>query len=235
MVRCSSTAGAILVLLIGAGLLIFTGCDESPAPLPAEKTVASEHQAGELQPPAPPIREDFEGRPIMSLFPRVAGARPAEDEEGYPYWRSFIEHVARTSGPTVDDTPGSSRCWALRGIGDIESTGFFSPLAVEPSSRYQITARIKTDLTEGATAGIGVIEFRKFLWIDKQFTEAQLRQYALGNSEGVRLTGSNDWTPVSFELTTGDQTRMIHLVLFRDGAKDRNPVLFDDIAVVPAR
>jgi len=226
---------SIFILLIWAVLSVVSGCDNpTPAPTQTQNSSDTPVKDSELQPPTPPIREDFESEPKLSLFPRVAGTRPQEQEEGYPYWSSFIEHVARTSGPIMDNTPESKRCWALRGIGSIDSVGFFAPLAVKPATRYQVTARIKTDLADGASAGIGVIEFSKFLWVGEQFTEAQLQQYALRNVEGVRLTGKRDWTPVSFELTTGDQTGMIHLILFREGAKDRNPVLFDDIAVVPA-
>jgi len=227
----------ILMLGLWACLLVAAGCDSStPGSTQTEDSTGTSAQVvteSEPQPPTPPIYEDFEGAPRMSLFPRVAGFRPGDKEEGYPYWRSFIEHVARTSGIVVDGTTDSTKCWALRGIGDLDSVGFFSPLAVEPSTRYRVSARIKTDLTEGATAGIGVIEFRQFLWINTQFTELQMKEYTLRSSEGVRLSGKSDWQPVSFELTTTDQTRMIHLVLFREGAKDRKPVLFDDIAVTP--
>jgi len=184
-------------------------------------------------PPTPPIGENFESVPQLSFFPRLGDFRPEQDEEGYPYWNSFIEHIVKTSGLISDPDGGSRRCWSLRGVGNLESIGFFTPLAVEPGQRYRVSARMRTQFTNTATAGIGVLEFREFLWIGEQFSAALMQEYALGASEGTRLTGIHPWQKVSFDFTTSPETRMIHLVLFREGPMDRNPALFDDIAIVP--
>lgn len=189
--------------------------------------------SAEQIPPTPPISENFEGQPQLSLFPRIGNVRPEESTEEFRFWTSFIDHLNRTSGIAADTRPDSKRCWSLRGIGDLESVAFFAPLAVEPSARYRISARLKTVLPEGAAAGLGVLEFREFLWIGEQFTAAQMQQYGLHATQGTKLTGKNDWTEATFDFETGPETRMIHLLLFREGTKDREPVFFDDISVEP--
>jgi len=238
-----------LLLLLFLSCALLTACDkdvpttETPA---KEMPTADAAPAPSLQdygrngtpsieptPPQPPISENFEGQPQLSLFPRIGDVRPEESTEEFRFWTSFIDHLNRTSGIAADNRPDSKRCWSLRSIGDLESVAFFAPLAVEPSTRYRISAQLKTNLPEGAAAGLGIIEFREFLWIGEQFTAAQMQQYGLRTTQGARLTGKNDWTEAAFDFETGPETRMVHLLLFRDGAKDREPVFFDDIAIVP--
>jgi hypothetical protein len=233
------TLAAILTLTIFA--LGLTGCEQST---PTEPTIEKTSQTAVEQknaiaetderiPPAPPLTETFEGEPQLSLFPRAGDVRPEETEERFPYWKTFIEHIVKTSGPANIKREMGSRSWALRGIKTIDSVGFFSPLAVQPATSYQVTFQIKTELAEGASAGIGVLEFYEFLWIGNQFTEAQLNEFVTRSQEGVRLTGTRDWEKQSFTFTTDPQTNMIHLIFFREGEHDRKPVLFDDISITP--
>ena len=226
-------------------LLLFTlnlvGCEGStPTEPDAEKTTPAAsapndaaQETTDLIPPTPPLTETFEAAPQLSLFPRAGDFRPEETEERFPYWKTFIEHIIKTSGPANIERDNSKLCWALRGIKTIDSVGFFSPLAVQPGTSYQVSLQIKTELAEGASTGVGVLEFSEFLWIGNQFTEAEATQYGTGSQEGIRLTGTRDWEEQTFSFTTGPQTNMIHLVFFREGEHDRNPILFDDISIKP--
>lgn len=229
------------VMLLILSLLFLGGCDNSEPTESAPKNAGqkSEEQPATAEsvknqtPPTPPIVESFEKEPQLSLFPRAGDYRPERESERYPYWNTFIEHIIKTSGPIKNETEDNKLSWALRGIKTIDSVGFFSPLAVQPATRYQISFRIKTELVDGASAGIGILEFSEFLWIGDQFTKAQMEKYSIGSKEGIRLTGTRDWEEQTFTLTTGAQTNMIHLIFFREGEHDRKPVLLDDISVTP--
>jgi hypothetical protein len=238
-----------LLLLLSLSCSLLTACDrdapttetpsqesaaiDAPPALSRQDYGRTNTALDEPQPPTPPISENFEGQPQLSLFPRIGDVRPEESTEELRFWNSFIDHLNRTSGIAADNRPESKRCWSLRSIGDLESVAFFAPVAVKPSTRYRVSAQLKTDLPEGASAGLGIIEFREFLWIGDQFTSAQMQEYQVRTSEGVRLTGRNDWTEASFDIETAPEAHMIHLLLFREGAKGREPVFFDDIAIAP--
>jgi hypothetical protein len=51
-----------------------------------------------------------------------------------------------------------------------------------------------------------------------------------GSQESQRLTGKADGEH-TFTFTTGPETKMIHIVLFREGTHDRNAIMFDDINI----
>jgi hypothetical protein len=181
------------------------------------------------EPPKPPIFEDFQESPKLSLFPRAGDFRPADDSDRLPYWNTFIEHLIKVTGVAEEQSSGR-RGWTFRSINTIDSVGFFSPLAVEPQSTYQVSFRLTTELPEGASAGIGVLEFNQFLWIPSQYTEELHNKHYRGIHEGKRVTGTSS-DKHTFTFTTGPETRMIHLVLFREGAHDRNSLMFDDIEI----
>ena len=190
---------------------------------------SSQAEQTKMEPPKPPILEDFQGAPKISLFPRAGDFRPADDSDRLPYWNTFIEHLIKVTGVAEEQTSGS-RGWTFRSIKTIDSVGFFSPLAVEPQSTYQVSFRLTTELPEGASAGIGILEFNEFLWISSQYTEELHNKHYRGVHEGKRVTGTTSGQH-TFTFTTGPETHMIHVVLFREGAHDRNSLMFDDIAV----
>ncbi|MDT8443524.1 MAG: hypothetical protein RQ722_04485 [Desulfuromonadales bacterium] len=191
---------------------------------PEEQPAQSEQET-----PRPPIAEDFQGTPQLSLFPRVGDYRPEQNSDRLPFWNTFIDHLLRVTGVIEEQTTGN-RAWVLRGIDSIESVGYFAPLAVEPQASYQVTFTLTTELQEGASAGVGIIEFNEFLWIPGQYTEEIFKKHFRGTREGTRLTGTNKGER-SFTFTTGPESRMIHVVLFREGTHDRNSVIFDDIRI----
>ena len=238
-------------------LLIASGCQEEaqkPAETAAESTQqendkvtssqespvqqesAAEDQDQSNQPPqdppTPPIFEDFQGEPQLSLFPRAGDFRPEDDSDRLPYWNTFIEHLIKVTGVVEEKTTGR-RGWTFRSINTIDSVGFFSPLGVEPNTEYQVSFKLTAELIEGATAGMGVLEFNKFLWIPNQYTEELFKQHYRGSHEGIRLTGEASESQ-TFTFKTGPETKMIHLVLFREGTHDRNSLMFDDIEIKAA-
>ncbi len=195
-------------------------------------TQTPEPTVEEQSPPTPPLTENFQGAPQLSLFPRAGAYRPEDDDtNGLQFWRTYIEHLLRTSGPLKESDQSDNVKFGFRSIKGIDSVGIFSPIAVKPATRYQVSALFSCDLVEGASAGIGVLEFDEFQWIGEQFSESMAREHQLGSQSGIRLTGKVENQPQRFDFTTGAETGMIHLVFFRDGTQDRNPVLIDDIHI----
>ncbi|MDG5468945.1 hypothetical protein P9J64_11505 [Deltaproteobacteria bacterium IMCC39524] len=189
----------------------------------------SQAEQEKQEPPKPPVFEDFQGAPKLSLFPRAGDFRPADDSDRLPYWNTFIEHLVKVTGVAEEQSSGN-RGWTFRSINTIDSVGFFSPLAVEPQSKYQVSFRLAAELPEGASAGIGILEFDQFLWIPSQYTEELHNKHYRGVHEGKRVTGTTSDTH-SFTFTTGPETHMVHVILFREGAHDRNSLMFDDIEI----
>ena len=195
----------------------------------APRQEVSEQEEPEQESPKPPIFEDFQGTPQLTLFPRVGDFRPAEDSDRLPYWNTFIDHLVKVTGVAEDQGSGS-RGWVFRSIKSIDSVGYFSPLEVEPQKAYQVSFTLTAELNEGASAGIGILEFDEFLWIPGQYTEETFKQHFRGSHEGKRLTGTTKGKH-TFTFTTGAETHMIHVVLFREGAHDRNSLMFDEIKI----
>ncbi len=188
-----------------------------------------EQDISEKQPPTPPIKEDFQGAPQLSLFPRVGDFQPPPDSERHPYWRTFIDHLVKVTG-VAENAADGSRGWVFRSINSIDSLGYFSPLKVKPDTVYQVSFNLMGDLPEGASAGIGILEFDEFLWIGEQYTEETFKKHYRGVHEGRRVTGK----PVglqTFTFRTSPETHMVHVVLFREGTHDRNSLMFDNISI----
>jgi hypothetical protein len=209
--------------------------EEKAAPQPPTVVKGSEEKVPEAEPTPPgvPVTETFEREPQLSLFARVASFRPADDDkEGLGFWTTYIDHIQRTSGMRPKSGRDNSNGWTIHGIKGLSSVAFFAPLAVKPSTRYHVSFDFKGDLPKNASAGIGVLEFKEFLWIGEQFTEELSKKYQSGASPGIAVKSKNDWQSYNFDFTTSPQTGMIHLILYRDGNMDREkPVFFDNIAV----
>jgi hypothetical protein len=202
---------------------------ELKSALTEDPAIKDSPEQTEQKPPSPPVFEDFQGEPQISLFPRAGDFRPADDSDRLPYWKTFIEHLIKVTGVAEDQSTGR-RGWTFRSINTIDSVGFFSPLGVEPQTEYQVSFKLTAKLTEGASAGIGILEFNEFLWVPAQYTEEMYTKHFRGSQEGQRLTGVADGD-YTFTFTTGPETKMIHIVLFREGTHDRNAVMFDDINI----
>lgn len=243
------------LLLLLAGCMLLAACESShndtssnptSPPAPAVKPADQQDQAppqtpspetqSEIEkqtPPAPPLSEDFQGKPKLSLFPRAGTYRPEDDNaKGIKFWLTYIDHLRRTSGPIKPDGDKSDNiAFAFRPIKGLDSVGYFSPIAVKPSTTYAVSARFNCDLPEGATAGVGVLEFDRFQWIGEQFSQSLAQKHQLASQPGISLSGKVDNKVEKFTFTTGAKTGMIHLVFFREGKHDRKPVIFDDISI----
>lgn len=216
-------------------LISLNGCEHSARALPSPASSPLGPGAeGQQEPPAPPLFEDFEGTPRLSLFPRIGDYRPADDDrERLSYWKTFLEHLSKTSG--LIDLPApqqqAGRVFALRSVAGLESVGFFTPLAVLPERSYQVSLAVRTELPEGGVFGVGVLEFDRFLWVGGQYTEKLVRTHQTGVQMGLELRGQHPWQSHQFRFITGPDTAMVHLVFFREGAADRRPALFDDLRI----
>ncbi len=183
-------------------------------------------------PPTPPIREDFEGEPQLSLFPRVGDFRPEDhDQEGLSFWATYIDHLSRTSGVLANKDNLKGHAFGFRSIKGVDSVGFFSPLAVEPGGDYRVGYRLWSTLSPGGTTGVGILEYDEFLFIPEQFPKSLSEKHFVKSQLGVKLTDDHDGKLQSFTFRVGPKTRMIHLVFFREGTPDRNPVVIDDIEI----
>ena len=184
-------------------------------------------------PPTPPIFEDFQGAPQLSLFPRAGAYRPAnDDEQGLQFWNTYIDHLMRTSGPTKTGGEADNNiAFGFRAIKGLDSVGVFSPIAVNPGTTYEVSARLTGNLAEGATAGIGLLEFNEFLWLGEQYPEALVKKHQIGRQLLSTATSAMDGLEQKATFTTNPKTHMIHLIFYRDGTQDRNPVLIDDIGI----
>lgn len=207
--------------------------EPAPQANQADQTTAAKPEA-QPEPPTPPILEDFEGDPKLSLFPRVGDFRPAAGSDQLPVWGTFIDHLLRTSGVLASKEEPPQHVFAFRSINGIDSVAFFSPLAVTPDTNYTVSCSIRTDRGDLDRTGLGIIEFDQFLWVGDQFSRAEQEQHQTGSIQGPVVTGQPDWQPVSFDFRTGPKTRMIHLILYREGSTSRSPSLFDNISIEPA-
>ena len=180
-------------LTLAATALILVGCQEQQPPS-AEEAITAETQTSSTEeapattegspppptedrpPPTPPLKEDFQGEPRISLFPRVGDFQPPLDDETHSYWRTFIEHLVKITR-VVENKGDGNRGWAFRSIDSIDSVGYYAPVAVEPETDYQVTFEMTADLPEGASAGVGILEFDEF------FLEAicQLQKVNIGS------------------------------------------------------
>lgn len=195
--------------------------------VPEQQTVAAE--AGGKQPPRPPLREDFKGEPQLPLFPRVGEFQPPSGSERFAAWRASIQQLVKVTGVAENQADGS-RGWVFRSINTTDALGFFSPIAVKPGRIYQVTFKLLADLPAGASAGIRILEFDEFLWIAEQYTEETYTRHFRGAQEGRRLTGRGHGIQ-TFAFSTGPETRMVHLFLFREGPHDDNSLMFNDIEI----
>ena len=181
------------------------------------------------KPPEPPIFEDFQGAPQLTLFPRVSDFRPDDGDERLADWKVLIEDLIKVTGVAEDQVTGV-RSWVFSSIDSSNSIGYFSPLAVEPLTTYQVSFKLSAELADKASAGISILEFDEFLWIPGQYTKEIFRQHYRGVHEGKLLTGTTTGEH-TFNFTTGPKTGMIHLVLMREGTPDSSSVMFDDIEI----
>lgn len=228
-------------ILIAALLLVslLSGCDgRKPQLTPPTDTanLPTTSTPGKENPPGPPVLETFEGAPKLSLFPRIGDFRPAEtDGERLSYWKTYLNHVTKTSGPLLIPAPQqqAGRVFALRSVANLDSVGFFSPLAVQPERTYEVSLMVQSELPQDGVFGIGVLEFDQFLWVGEQYTEELVQQHQTGIQHGLELRGQSPWQQRKFRFTTGPRTGMVHLVFYREGEEDRKPVLLDEIRIEP--
>jgi hypothetical protein len=143
-------------------------------------------------------------------------------------WATFIDHIVRTSGPVK---VGDETRFAFRSLADLNSVGFFLPLAVKPETSYRVSFKLWANLPEGGESGAGILEFDEFLWIGYQYPRSLSEQHFLRAQPGVTLRGDHKGATQSFTFQTGPQTRMIHLVFFREGNPSRNSIAIDDIEI----
>lgn len=181
------------------------------------------------EPPRPPVFENFQDAPKLSIFPLVGDFRPADGSDQLLNWKTSIEQLVKGTGIAEEQTTGG-RSWVFSSINSIDSSGYFSPLAVTPQTAYQVSFKMAAELEEGASAGISILEFNKFLWIPGQYNEEIFNHNFRGSHKGKRLTGTIKGE-YAFTFITGHETHMIHMVLFCDGTHNHNSVMFDDIKI----
>jgi len=237
-----------IAISVGVLLCLLSGCDQPEAPPqpPAETAVSAPSAATEAPqtstpaavddqaaanpaPPAPPVDETFEAQPQLTLLPRVGSYRPEEGQaEQLGFWRTFMEHLTRTSGVAASDPDPPNKAFAMRGVSGTESSGFFSPLAVKADQRYRLSFKSRGELSADEQAGVGLLEFDRFLWLPGQYPESLTLEHQVNRQQLLSLQSSKSWQHHELEFTTGPKTGMIHLVFYRDGKVNREPLWLDD-------
>lgn len=214
------------LLLFITALLLF-GCDSASEKPPVLPSAVQAEQPYTLL-----ISEDFDHEPQLSFFPRLGLYRPEDnDTKILPFWKTYIQHIEKTSGVVEGFGKDGSRILGLRSINEAPTLGMFAPLEVEPQADYQISFSYRSELPEGARAGLRIYEFDTYLAEGLQFTMSQLEKHLVDlKSEGV-ITGQHEWETLTLDFKAGDETRMAHLYFFREGTHDRLPVLIDDIII----
>lgn len=224
MLRCLPIVCTVVLLT-----LLTAACQRETPPESAPKATTET-----VPPPAPPIREDFEGEPKLSLFPRIGDYCPEEnDRENQALWVTYIDHVTRMSGIVANKDNAKGHAFRFRGIRTVNSVGFFSPLEVKPDTAYRVSFRLWSNLPADGISGAGILEFDEFLWIPGQYPKSLCDKHFQRSQPGVTLSGKQEASAQSFAFRTGPKTRMIHLVFFREGAKDQEAVVIDDIEIKP--
>jgi len=200
---------------------------------PAQRPQQRVPKTAQSTPPGPPLLETFQDGPQLSLFPRLGDFRPEDTDERLPFWRSYREHLLKISGVVKTNAVSGNQVFSFRGIKGIDSVGHFAPLSVQPNTSYRLRLKLNTKLPEKAHTGVGILEYRQFLWLGEQYPESLHTQLFLRSQELLRINATDRWQDFDLQFTSGPVTKMIHLVLFREGpASDRNPVLVDNISLM---
>jgi hypothetical protein len=178
------------------------------------------------------ISEDFEQEPKLSFFPRVGVYRPEDDDtKNLQYWRTYINHIEKTSGVVEGFGKDGGRILGLRSINGAPTLGLFAPLEVSASTDYNISFTCRSKLPEGARAGLRIYEFDSFVMQPSQLSMSQLEDHLVDLQSEAVITGQHEWDRMTLNFTTGDKTRMVHIYFFREGTHDRLPTMIDNITI----
>ncbi len=183
--------------------------------------------------PAAVRRESFDGeKPILPMFPRLGSHRPeAAQVQGFAVWAGNMELFAAGSGVVPKAGASGSAALKIVGVAGVGSAAYFAPVSVRPATQYQVEFHLKSGMNPRGEAGAGVVEYDAFLPAGEQPTQEVLRNHLVGMHDGVRVAGPRQWQRHAFSFRTSPRTRMVHLVLYREGEHDRGPVFFDDIRI----
>ncbi len=64
-----------------------------------------------------------------------------------------------------------------------------------------------------------------------QYARSFSNEYFIRATDPLRQSTKKGWKQYSFDISTSPKTRMIHLVLYREGESNRSPVRFDNIRI----
>lgn len=183
---------------------------------------------------APKRRETFDGaKPVLPMFPRLGSHRPAEEGAAdRAVWEGNMEFFAGETGAERGAGTGGGRALKIVSVAGVGSSAYFAPLAVRPSTGYRVEFLLKSGMNPKGIAGAGIAEYDTYLSTGEQPSPEGNRKHLLDAADGVRVSGPGDWQPLSFRFRTSPRTRMVHLVLYREGEHDRSPVYFDDVRIV---
>jgi spermidine synthase len=183
--------------------------------------------------PLTDMRETFDGpRPLLPLFPRLGSHKPGDAEkEDLAVWAANMDYFADMSGIVSGSGVDGSAGFLIAKVAGPGSSAYFAPLAVKPSAEYVVEFAMKSETIPQGEAGVGVVEYDAFKPTGMQPSLADNERHLVGMQDKVRITGPRNWERHSFAFRTSPKTRMIHLILYRGGIYDRNPVVFDDIRI----
>jgi hypothetical protein len=185
--------------------------------------------------PVDRIVETFDGKQQqLLLLPGAGGYRPADnDDKNRLLWTASIAYLTRISGLLEDSGRGGSRALGLRNLQGVpvSSVSYFAPVAAKASATYRVDFWLRSEMNRGGEGGVGVLEFDVFRLEENQFTRSFNDQHLLRARDQVRIKGPTQWTNHSFSFETTPETKMFHLLFYREGSSDGDAVVFDDVVI----
>jgi len=170
------------------------------------------------------------------ILPYLGGYRPdEEDRAGLLAWSANMDYFTTISGIVQWIGREGSAALSVRSIEDVVSAGYFIPMAVRPSTTYRVEFQMKSLLSLGGEAGAGMLEYDALLPSGEEFTLLANRNHRIGSNVYLRIRGERDWEKHTYTFKTSPRARMVHLLFFREGLHNREPVIFDDIVIREVR
>lgn len=205
---------------------------------PALSTLASPDAQAELpmwqqaSRPGARVLENFDSSPRLPLVPRVPSVRAADaGEDAGALLAGYELLMSRSSGIAPQMGLGGSNGLVLRALPNTDFVAFTIPHAVEPSTRYRLTWSMKAGQLNAETAAVVVEQFDAADATYGQFQRAFSQAHSLQHETVATLSSAQPWTRHEAAFATTPRTRMIHLILYRQGQPGREPVQVDDIVL----
>ena len=181
------------------------------------------------------VHEDFEASPQLPLIPRVAGIDfgvDGSDQDRVAMRAAYELLFTRVSGVAPGMGLGGSAGLVLRWVPMSSLVGYAIPQVVKPSARYRVGwSMLNGALQPGEAVSVVVEQFDTVEATGMQFMMSYVNTHSVHRETMAQIDAAQPWTRHGFEFSTTPNTHMVHIVFFRSGAPNPEPVRFDDFTV----